>query len=83
MQENVNDLIYSCESYMYQDMIVKSGYIAQDANESTLPELRAKNYSYTVDYDLICSSDVNIPENLKIYLDENGIIHLKYLFLDI
>ena len=83
MQENINDLIYSCESYMYQDMVIEAGYIVPGAEENVLPELKAKNYSYTIDYDLICSSDVNIPENLKIYLDENGIIHLKYLFLDI
>ena len=83
IQENVNDLIYGCEMQMYQDVEIKSGYIIKDAEDSNLPKIESKDFSQAVNYEFIIPSDVEIPDNVKIYLDEDGTIHLKYLFLDI
>ena len=66
---------------MGRNMKIEPGYIL-GGDENSYPVISSAEYSYVLSNSDIYEG-IESLENVKIYLDEKGIVHLKYMFLDI
>ena len=75
IQEQVNNIIFTYENHIGRDMVIVPGYI----NTEEAPKIQGHGYTKVISVE-----DVNIDfgelKELKVYLNEKGIIQLKYLF---
>ena len=83
VQLDINNIIYRAEEYMGRSITIEPGYINYSNSNDNFPIIRDNgNFRKITSEDIPSLKGENL-DNIKIYLNENGIITLKYLIFNI